>query len=98
VFHVSQLKLFTPDYTPVFSTLPVLTDLQATEAVPEQILQRHLVKKGNAAVSQVLVTWSGLPTTSATWEDHNVLKTRFLEAPAWGQADFPAAGGVKTQG
>jgi len=27
VFHISQLKPFTPDYTPVFSTLPALTDL-----------------------------------------------------------------------
>lgn len=59
VFHISQLKPFTPDYTPVFSTLP-----EATEAVPEQILQRRLVKKGNTAVPQVLVTWSGLPATS----------------------------------
>ena len=27
VFHISQLKAFHPDYTLVFSTLPVLTDL-----------------------------------------------------------------------
>jgi len=37
VFHVSQLKPFTPDYTLVFSTLLVLTDLQASEAVLEHI-------------------------------------------------------------
>ena len=31
VFHVSQLKPFTPDYTPAFSELPRLPDLTATE-------------------------------------------------------------------
>jgi hypothetical protein len=98
VFHISQLKPFTPDYTPVFSTLPALTDLQATDAVPKAILQHRLVKKGNTAVPQVLVTWSGLPSSSATWEDHNMLKIRFPAAPAWGQAASSAGGGVKTKG
>ena len=27
VFHISQLKPYNPNYTPVFSTLPMLTDL-----------------------------------------------------------------------
>jgi len=27
VFHISQLKPYLPDYTHVFSTLPVVTDL-----------------------------------------------------------------------
>jgi hypothetical protein len=27
VFHISQLKPYRPDYTPIFSTLPMLTDL-----------------------------------------------------------------------
>jgi hypothetical protein len=98
VFHISQLKPFTPDYTPVFSTLPVLTDLQASEAVPEQILQRRLVKKGNTAMPQVLVKWSGLPTTSTTWEDHHVLKERFPAAPAWGRAGSSGGGDVMTDG
>jgi len=56
VFHVSQLKPFHPDHTPVFSSLPVLTDLEATVAVPDQVLERCLVKKGNTAITQVLVT------------------------------------------
>ncbi|XP_070015839.1 uncharacterized protein [Nicotiana sylvestris] len=44
---------------------------------PEAILQRHMVKKGNKAVGQVLVKWSGLSADHATWEYFNVLKTRF---------------------
>lgn len=96
VFHISQLKPSTPDYTPVFSTLPSLVDLQATGTIPKAILQRRLVKKGNTTIPQVLVTWSGLLTTSAMWEDYDVLKTRFPAAPTWGQAASPAEGGVKT--
>lgn len=98
VFHISQLKPFTPDHTPVYSTLPTLTDIQATEAIPQQLLERRLVKKGNNAIPQVLVTWSGLPPSSATWEDYYVLKTKFPVAPAWGQADSSDGGGVATQG
>lgn len=94
VFHISQLKPFVADFTPVFSTLPMTTDLEAAAAVPEQILDRCLVKKGNNAIPQVFVKWSGLPSTSATWEDYNVLRVRFPDAPAWGQAGSSAEGVV----
>ena len=53
-----------------------------------------LVKKGNTAIPQVRVTWTGLPRSAATWEDYNMLKKRFLEAAAWGQAGSSAGGGV----
>jgi hypothetical protein len=94
VFHISQLKPYTPDYTPVFSTLPTVTDLQAKAAVPEQILQRRPVRKGNTAVPQILVTWTRFYPSSATWEDYHVLETRFPEAPTWGQADSSGGGDV----
>lgn len=38
VFHISQLKPFYPDHTPMCNTLPVTNDLQAREAQPERIL------------------------------------------------------------
>jgi hypothetical protein len=44
VFHVSQLKPFTPDYTPVYDTLPKLLDLDKEGVEPETILERRLVK------------------------------------------------------
>jgi hypothetical protein len=47
VFHVSQLKPFLAYYSPVYSELPVTTDIEAAAAMPEQILDRHLMKKGN---------------------------------------------------
>jgi hypothetical protein len=51
VFHISQPKEFIPDCSPVFTTLPELSI--------------RLVKKGNVAVFQILVQWSGLRESSA---------------------------------
>lgn len=98
VFHISQLKSFHPDHSLIFSTLPVTTDLQATEAQPDRILDRRLVKKGNTAIPQVLLSWTGLPATSATWEDYYVVKEQFPDALAWGQAGSSAGGAVTPQG
>ena len=64
----------------------MLTDLHASAAQPSQILERWLARKGNNAVTLVLVTWTGLPASSATWEDYSVIKLRFPEAPVWGQS------------
>lgn len=60
VFHVSQLKPFTPNYTPVFKELPKLTDMSAQDLSPEAVLDRRLVKKGSRAIPQVLVKWIGI--------------------------------------
>jgi hypothetical protein len=76
VFHISQLKEFRADYTPVFAELPKLPALDA----------RRLVKKGNAALPQVRIKWRNLPDDAATWEDWTTLKDRFPEVRAWGQA------------
>lgn len=81
VFHVSQLKPFTADYSPVFSDLPTIVELDTDSVMPEQILERRLVKKGNSAATQVLVKWTGLPQEMATWEDYHVLKKRFPSTP-----------------
>ena len=95
MFHISQLKPYTPDHSPIYDTTPVLTDLEAAKTVPLAVLERHMVKKGNAAVPQVKIQWTGLPASTSTWEDYYVVKTRFPDAPAWGQADSRAGGGVK---
>jgi hypothetical protein len=44
VFHVSQLKPFTPNYTPVFIELPRRVDLTVQELAPEAVLDKRLVK------------------------------------------------------
>jgi hypothetical protein len=94
VFHVSQLKPFTANYTPVFSELPTAIDLSAHDLAPELLLDRRLVKKGSRAIPQVLVKWTGVPDTSATWEDLYVLQKRFPDAIAWGQATSAGGEGV----
>lgn len=80
VFHILQLKPFTPDYTLVYSVLPKLTDLQAIETGPIQILEHRLVQKGGGAIPQVRVQWSDLPASATTWEDYYMLKERFPTA------------------
>jgi hypothetical protein len=86
VFHVSQLKEHIPDHTPVFKEIPVTLDLAGTDTVPELILDRKMVKRGNSSQMQVLIQWSHQLPTAATWEDYETLKLRFPEAPAWGHA------------
>lgn len=66
VFHLSQLKPFIVDYSLVYDSLPVTTDLEATETAPLAIMDRRLVKKGNTTVPQVKVTWTGLPSSTTT--------------------------------
>ena len=79
VFHVSQLKPFTPDYSPVFNQLSATADLTIGDLVPQAILELRQVKKGNAAIPQVLVQWRTLSPASVMWENYNVLKQRFPE-------------------
>jgi hypothetical protein len=66
VFHVSQLKDYRPDYSPVFSELPKCPTLDALDIEPEAILDRRLVKKGNTVVPHMLIKWTGLPADMAT--------------------------------
>ena len=80
VFHISQLKPYTPDYTPVFSELPRVPDLTAVSLQPIAILDRRMVKKGNSSIVQVKVQWSSLSPDMATWEDYSVLRHRYPKA------------------
>ncbi|XP_073363000.1 uncharacterized protein [Aegilops tauschii subsp. strangulata] len=50
VFHASQLKPFTPDFTPVYRELPKVPDLSIDTATPTRILDRRMMKHGNAPV------------------------------------------------
>ena len=77
VFHVSQLKPFTEDYSPEYSDISRIITLETADLQPEAILEHRLVKKGNTTVSQVRVKWSHLPEDSATWEDFHVLQQHF---------------------
>ena len=96
VFHVSQLKQHVPDHTPVYTSLPTPLAVDTKELQPSEILDRRLVKKGNAAILQVLIHWSDLSAASATWEDYEAVHHRFPDAPAWGQARSAGEGTVTT--
>lgn len=96
VFHVSQLKPFTPDYSPVFAELPRLTDLTTATLQPELILDRRMVKKGNTSIVQLRVQWSSLSPDSATWEDYTVLRHRYPTAPCWENGALAQEGEIVT--
>jgi hypothetical protein len=66
VFHVSRLKDYHPDFTPVFLALPKCPALDNVDTTHELVLGHRLVKKGNMAIPQVLIKWTGLPTDAAT--------------------------------
>lgn len=94
VFHVSQLKPFTPNYTPVFSDLPRPPDLTTVNLRPSAILDRRMRKKGNDSVVQIKVQWGNLSPESATWEDYDVLRLRFPEATIWEEVLSQGEGNV----
>jgi hypothetical protein len=98
IFHVSQLKDYRADYTPVFAELPKLPQLDTIDAQPEAVLDRRMMKKGNAPMIQVLIKWTGQPDEAATWEDWDVLKTRFPVVLTWGQASASPGGSVTLEG
>ncbi|KAJ1262437.1 hypothetical protein BS78_09G107500, partial [Paspalum vaginatum] len=77
IFHISQLKPCTPDYSPIFSELPSIPVRDAPSVEPQAFLERRLVKRGNIAVPQVRIQWSSLPSTATTWENYNVVRARF---------------------
>lgn len=62
---------------------------------PLAVLDNRVTKKGNVAVSQVLIHWSDSAVADATWEDEQELRDRFPEALAWGQANFQGEGIVR---
>jgi hypothetical protein len=96
VFHVSQLKAFTPNYSPVFSDLPQLVDLSVKEVKLAAVVERRMVKKGYHPVVQVRVTWSNLSAEVTTWEDYEVLKNRYPIALDWGQSSSSRGASVST--
>lgn len=94
MFYISQLRQHILDHTPSFSTIPVTIDSSVADTIPEAIVNRRLVKKGNSSHLMVLIKWSKLPHSFITWEDDEVVKKRYPGAPAWGQVGFDGEGDV----
>nr|KYP41804.1 Retrotransposable element Tf2 [Cajanus cajan] len=75
VFHVSQLKKFVG--TTSTSTHCPMTDEETRIKELEAIIERMSVKRGNQAVTKVLVKWKHLLPEEATWEFLFDLKKKF---------------------
>ena len=77
VFHVSQLKKLVGQHHEVTADIP---DHTFRWSVPEKIIQHRCVTKGNAQIQQVLIKWSHMPVSLATWEDMEALHQQFPAA------------------
>lgn len=79
VFHVSQLKA-SHGTKPVSQAIPTSAiDFQ----VPQRILQRRRTSRDHP-MEQVLIQWSYMPASLATWEHLEALRQQFPCALAWG--------------
>jgi ribosomal protein L21E len=92
VVHVSQLKGAVGNQQ-VSTMLPDLTD---SIQIPLRALDRRVIQRGSSSIQQVLIQWSDGDEVLSTWEDEEALRTRFPDAPAWGQAGFQRRGNVSS--
>ncbi|XP_062183813.1 uncharacterized protein LOC133887844 [Phragmites australis] len=53
---------------------------------------------GAVTIPWIIVQWQGLALNMATWEDKKMLRRRFPDLPAWGQAVFEGGGNVTPAG
>ncbi|XP_066341686.1 uncharacterized protein [Miscanthus floridulus] len=91
VFHISQLK--------ASHGQQVVTDVLLDELVPFQVPQAILDRRlstGDPPAAEVLIQWSRMPPSLATWELLVPLKQRFPRAPAWGHAGSKGEGIIFT--
>jgi hypothetical protein len=70
-----------------------VAEFDTKELLPEDILQRWMVKKGCKAIPQVLVKWAGTPKESTTWDDWYVLQAKLPGDIAGGPAIAQGGGG-----
>jgi len=94
VVHVSQLKKHIGPQVQVSSDLSSIPVDHSAELLLVAVIDTKLVTRSSLVVQQLLVQWSGLPASLATWEENHDCRRRFPEAPAWGQAGFHGGGNV----
>ena len=94
VFHVSQLKKLVGQHHEVTADIP---DHTFQWSVPETIIQRRCITKGTNKIQQVLIKWSNMLVSLATWEDMEALHQQFPEAAVWGQSASQERGGVSSR-
>lgn len=90
------VSLLKPAPSTKYTVSPSLPDFDDNLQVPEAILQRRLRPQRDGSVPQVLIKWSGLDASLATWEDVEAVRQQFPQAPARGHAVSQGEGGVTT--
>lgn len=97
VMHVSQLKQSVPQEQMISSDLSFafITD-ECFLVQPLQVLGTSTIKRGQAGIPQIQVSWTGLPAALSSWESEAALRQRFPQALAWGQAAFQGGGPAMT--
>lgn len=86
VVHVSQLKCMVGPDARVSPSLPSANSVLQAEHQPVAIQDNKLVHVKGELQPRLLVQWSELPPSMATWEDPVELRRRFPSTAAWGQA------------
>jgi hypothetical protein len=82
VIHVSQLKKHIPNEVEVTQDLTSVCTNPEQILKPEKILNTRLIQRGASTVEQILVQWTTLPASMATWEDKaEILKKFGLPTP-----------------
>ena len=81
VYHVSLLKPASASVSDS-ATLPPMSSHSTIYA--QAILDRRMVKKENAATTQLLIHWQNTSPIDSTWEFADEIQWRFLNFP-WGQ-------------
>lgn len=77
VFHVSLLKKKLGALTVPIVALPDVGTEGHILIKPVAVLEQRMVRKGNVAVTQVLVQWANSFPKDATWEEWTALKEKF---------------------
>jgi Chromo (CHRromatin Organisation MOdifier) domain len=70
VFHISQLKEKLDHKVVPTTNMSLVGKYGQMKVEPVVVLDRQLVKKGNELRTQILVRWSNLSNSDATWEDY----------------------------
>lgn len=83
VFYVSQLKWYEGKAMQVQCDPPSFWKVRAKE--PEAVLDRRMIKRGNQAITQVLIKWKEEDTMDATWEERipSWWRRSFLSSTLW---------------
>lgn len=98
VFHASQLKKYEGREMRMQCDPPSFWEIHPKE--PEAILEQRMVKRGNRAVTRVLIKWMREEAIDATWEDYSVINAKFPAFDLLDEVRFKGEGvsGASLQG